>query len=56
MIILNEQTKYRKLKESIRTIKSQRSNVEKTCLIEEDKKIGTNEIIKHNEIINNSLK
>ena len=56
MTILNKEKKYRELKESIRTIKSQRSNVEKTCLIEEDKKIGTNEIIKHNEIINNSLK
>ena len=56
MTILNKEKKYRELKESIRTIKSQRSNVEKTCLIEEDKKIGTNEIIKRNEIIINSLK
>ena len=35
---------------------SQRSDVEKISLIEEGKKIGINEVIKHNEIINNSLK
>ena len=34
----------------------QRSDTEKNCLIEESKKIGIGEIIKHNEIINNSLK
>ena len=35
---------------------SQRSDVEKICLIEEGKKIRVNEVIKRNEIINNSLK
>ena len=35
---------------------SQRSNVEKNSLIEEDKKIGVNKVIKRNEVINNSLK
>ena len=35
---------------------SQRSNVEKTNLIEEGEKIGMNEVIKRNEIVNNSLK
>ena len=35
---------------------SQRSHTEKINLIEEDKKIGINEVIKHNEVINNSLK
>ena len=35
---------------------SQKSDNEKITLIEEDKKIGIDEIIKHNEIINNSLK
>ena len=35
---------------------SQRSDAEKVNLIEEGKKIGINEVIKHNEIINNSLK
>ena len=34
---------------------SQRNDVEKTSLIEEAKKIGINEAIKRNEIINNSL-
>ena len=35
---------------------SQRSDAEKVNLIEEGKKIGINEVIRHNEIINNSLK
>ena len=35
---------------------SQRSHVEKINLIEEGKKIGINEDIKHNKIINKSLK
>ena len=35
---------------------SQRNDVEKINLIEEGKKIGINEVIKCNEIINNSLK
>ena len=48
--------KYRELKESIRMIDSQRSGVEKTNLVEEGKKIGTNKVIKRNEIINDSLK
>ena len=56
MIILNEQTKCRELKESIRMMNSQRSDVEKISLIEEGKKIGVNEVIKRNEIINNDLK
>ena len=56
MIILNEQTKHRKLKESIRMMNSQRSDVEKNSLIEEGKEIGINEAIWRNEIINNSLK
>ena len=37
-------------------INSQRANVEKINLIEEGKKIGINEVIKRNKIINNSLK
>ena len=56
MIIINEEKKYRELKESIRMMNSQRSDVEKISLIEEGKKIGINEVIKRNEIINNSLK
>ena len=35
---------------------SQRSDAEKVSLIEEDKKIGISEVIRHNEIIINSLK
>ena len=35
---------------------SQRSDAEKLSLIEEGKRIGVNEVIKHNEIINNRLK
>ena len=56
MAILNEEKKYREMKESIRMMNSQRSDVEKVSLIEEGKKIGINEVIKRNEIINNSLK
>ena len=48
--------KYRELKESIRMMNSQRGDAEKVNLIEEGKKIGINEAIKHNEIINNSSK
>ena len=54
--IINEEKKYRELKESIRMMNSQRSDTEKINLIEEGKKIGINEVIKRNEIINNSLK
>ena len=56
MTILNEEKKYRDLKESIRMMDSQRSDAEKISLIKEGKKIGINEVIKRNEIINNSLK
>ena len=35
---------------------SQRIDSEKINLIEEGKEIGINEVIKHNKIINNSLK
>ena len=37
MAILNEEKKYRELKESIRMMNSQRSDVEKISLIEEGK-------------------
>ena len=56
MNILNEEKEYRELKEIIRMMNSQRSDVEKISLIEEGKKIGINEVIKRIEIINNSLK
>ena len=56
MTILNEERKYRELKESMRMMNSQRSDAEKISLIEDGKKIGINEVIKRNEITNNSLK
>ena len=56
MTIINEDKKYRELKESDRMLNSQRSDTEKINLIKEGKRMGVNEIIKPNEIINNSLK
>ena len=56
LAIINKDKKCRKLKESIRMMNSQGSDTEKNNLIEEGKKIGINEVIKRNEIINNSLK
>ena len=46
--LLMKKKKYRELKESIRMMNSQRSDAEKVNLIEEGKKIGINEVIKHN--------
>ena len=54
--IINEEKKCWELKESITMMNSHRSDAEKVSLIEEGKKIGINEVIKRNEIINNSLK
>ena len=56
MTIINEEKKYRELKESIRMMNNQRSDIDKNELIEEGKKIGISEVINRNEIINNSLK
>ena len=56
MTVINEERNYRKLKESIRMINSLRSDSEKTDLIEEGKNIGIDEVIKHSEFINSSLK
>ena len=53
---INEDKSYRELKESIRMMKSQRSDTEKNNLMQEDKNKGTDEIISRNEIINDSLK
>ena len=47
---LDKETKYRKLKGSVRMMNNQRSDVEKVSLIKEGKKIGIN------EVINSSLK
>ena len=56
MTIINEEKNYRELKENIRMMKNQRSDTEKNNLIEEGRKIGIDKVIKHNEIINSSLK
>ena len=39
------------MKESLRMMNSQRSDVEKICLSKQGKKIGINEVIKCDEII-----
>ena len=44
--IINEEKKYRELKERIKMMNSQRSDVEKVILIEEGKEIGINEVIR----------
>ena len=43
-------------KKALAMMNSHRSDAEKVSLIEAGKKIGINEVIKHNEIVNNSLK
>ena len=54
--IINEEKKYGELKEHFRVMNSHRSDAEKVSLIEEGKKIIINEVIKRNEIVNNSFK
>ena len=56
MTIINEEKNYRELKEIIRMMKNQRSDIEKINLIEKSEKIGFDEIIKRNENISSSLK
>ena len=56
MTIINEEKIYRWLKESIRTMNSQRTDTKKINLIEEGKKIDIDGVIKNGEIINKSLK
>ena len=53
--IINEERKYRELKESIRMMNSHRNDTEKVSLIEEGKKISINEVFKRNKIFNSSL-
>ena len=48
MTIINEKNIYRQLNESIGMMNSQRSDTENINLIEEGKKIGMDEVIKHN--------
>ena len=54
--VINEEKKYRELKESIRMMNSHRSDAENVNLIEEGKKIDINEVIRCDEIININLK
>ena len=54
--IINEERNYRELKESVRMMNSQRSGTDKINMIEEGKKMGIDEVIKRNEIIDNNLK
>ena len=56
MTIINEEKTYRELKERIKMMNIQRSDTEKINPIEEGNKTRINEVIKHNEIINDSLK
>ena len=53
--IINEENKYRELKESIRIMNSQRSDTEKNNLIKEGKKLSVNEVIKSNKTIKNNF-
>ena len=54
--LLIKKKKYREQKESIRMMNSLRSDTEKINLTEEGTKIGIDEVIKHIEVINKSLK
>ena len=56
MTIINEERKYRELKESIKMMNSQRSDAEEKWLDWRRQRNCVSEIIKCNEIINNSLK
>ena len=56
MIIINEEKNYRQLKESIRMMSNQKSDAEKINLVKGGKKIGINEVIRRNEVINNNLR
>ena len=56
MIIINEERNYRKLKENVRVVNSQRSDTEKFNLIEECKKIGIDELLNAMKLLIISLK
>ena len=51
LTIIEEEKKYWELKENVRMMNSQISDAEKRKLIEEGKKIGINEVINCNRII-----
>ena len=57
MTVINEERKYRELKERIRMINSQKKGTENINLIEAGKtKVGIDEVFKYNEITNKFLK
>ena len=57
MTVINEERKYRELKERIRMINSQKKGTEKINLIEAGQtKVGIDEVFKYNEITNKFLK
>ena len=49
--IINEEKKYRELKESIRMMNSQRSDAEKVNLIQEGKKIGIKKLLSEMKLL-----
>ena len=55
MTIINEENKYRELKERIKIMNSQRSGTEKNNLIEEGKKLSVNEVTKSSKITKNNF-
>ena len=55
MTIINEEINYREVKESLKVMKIPRIDTKKIILIEKDKNIGIDKIIKRNESINNIL-
>ena len=48
--IINEEKNYQEWNETIRVMESQRSDIEKDNLIEDDKRTGTDEIIRQNNL------
>ena len=55
IIIVHEEKKYLKIKETIRMIKSQRGDIERNKLID-GKRMGSDNVITQIERINNNLK
>ena len=48
--IINEEKNYQEWNETIRVMESQRSDIEKDNLIEDDKRTGTDKIIRQNNL------
>ena len=56
MTVIKEDKKYRELKERMRMMNNQKSDIKKSNWIEEGKRIAINKVINRIKIINNSLK